>query len=156
NNDTKFGSVGGILTPLGDLDYFSLGTVTAGQTVFLTSRKPSQSPIDPTVAIYNAQNGYVVESGSGRPFDGVAQVNVTQTGVYYAVMRAGNNVGNLLVQYLMDIQIVPTGSVNFPNLQVTGITLPGGTPLSGQPVSFSYTVQNVGSLGTGVGSWSDT
>ena len=127
NNDTKFASVAGIVATSGDLDYFNLGTVNAGQTIFLTSRKPSFSPIDPVVSVYNAQNGYVVESGSGRPFDGVAQVNITQTGTYYAVMRAGNNTGGLLSQYVMDIQIVPTGSVNFPNLQVTGIALPPGT-----------------------------
>ncbi|MCY2986427.1 MAG: FG-GAP-like repeat-containing protein [Planctomycetota bacterium] len=156
SNDTKFASVAGVASQGGDLDYFNLGTVNAGQTVFLTSRQPACSPIDPVVSLYNAQNGYVVESGSGRPFDGVAQVNITQTGTYYAVIRAGNNTGSLLSQYVTDIQIVATGSVNFPNLQVTAITLPGGAPLSGQSITFSYTVQNVGTQSTGVSGWADS
>ena len=76
---------------------------------------------------------------------GVAQVNITQTGVYYAVMRAGNNTGGLLDQYILDVQILPTGSVaDFANLQVTNIDLPTGSIQSGQTVSITYTVKNVG------------
>jgi hypothetical protein len=108
------------------------------------------------VAVYNASNGYMVESGSGRPFDGVAQVNITQTGTYFAVMRGGNNTSGLTAQYLLDVNIVPTGSVDFPNLQVTASRLPAGGPfLSGQPVTFDYTVTNVGSQPTNTGNWSD-
>ena len=93
----------------------------------------------------------MVEAGSGRPFDGVAQVRITQAGTYYAVMRGGNNTGGLLDQYVLDVQIVPTGSVTFPNLQVTSVAAPtGGNIRSGDPVTISFTVKNVGSLPTGV------
>ena len=73
----------------GDLDYFNLGTVTAGQSIFLTPRVPASSGLDPVVAVYDANNGYMVET-NGRPFDGVAQVDISKDGTYYAVMRGGN------------------------------------------------------------------
>ena len=69
--------VTGFLRPLGDLDYFNLGTINAGQTIFLTHTQAVGSSLDPSSASTTPQNGYVVESGSGRPFDGVAQVNIT-------------------------------------------------------------------------------
>ena len=72
SGSTKFASVTGFLRSSGDLDYYSLGTVQAGQTVFLTSRKPSSSG-RPGGEHVQRENGYVVESGSGRPFDGVAR-----------------------------------------------------------------------------------
>src|SRR5262249_49629323 len=90
---TSSATVTGAISSSSDLDYFSLGTVSAGQTILLSSRKPSYSGLDPVVSVYNATNGYVVESGNGRPFDGVAQVDITTSGVYYAVMRAGNVTG---------------------------------------------------------------
>jgi hypothetical protein len=156
SGDNRTATVGGAILPAGELDYFNLGTVSAGETIFLTSRVPGTSSLDPVVAVYNASNGYMVESGSGRPFDGVAQVNITQTGTYFAVMRGGNNAGGLTAQYLLDVNIVPTGSVDFPNLQVTSVALPGGGPfLSGQSVTFDYTVTNVGSQPTNTGNWSD-
>jgi hypothetical protein len=156
SGDSRTATVAGAILPAGELDYFNLGTVNAGETIFLTSRKPGTSPLDPVVAVYNATNGYMVESGSGRPFDGVAQVNITQTGTYFAVMRGGSSTGGLTAQYLMDVNIVPTGSVDFPNLQVTGDHLAVGGPfLSGQPVTFDYTVTNVGSQPTNTGNWSD-
>src|SRR4029077_1409640 len=111
--------------------------------------------LDPVVAIYNAANGYVVESGTSRPSGGVAQGNVAPTRTYFAVMRAGSSTGGLLDQYLMDINVVPTGSVDFPNLQVTTVDPTTGGPFtSGQPVTFDFTVQNVGSQPTNSGSWS--
>src|SRR5262249_17979474 len=105
SGSNRTGTGAGYVQTTADLDYFNLGTVNAGQTIFLSTRKTTTSNLDPVVAIYNASNGYVVESGNGRPFDGVAQVNVTTTGVYYAVMRSGTGTGGLLDQYLMDVNI---------------------------------------------------
>ena len=149
------GSVTGYASSNGDLDYFNLGTISAGQSIFLTTRKPGSSGIDPTVSIYNAANAYIPEAGNGRPFDGVAQVDVKQTGVYYAVIHANNLTGGLLSQYIMDIQVVATGSLVFPNLQVTSVTNPSGTLQSGQPATLSFTVTNVGNQPTQVGNWYD-
>src|SRR5207237_489828 len=135
------------------LDYFNLGTVDAGQTILLSTRKLGTSQLDPVVAIYDAAGGYVVEKG-GRPFDGVAQVEITKAGTYYALMRGGNGTGGILDQYILDVQIVR--SFDFPNLEVTDIVLPTGSSLqSGQPVTFSWTVKNVGNKNTQVTAWSD-
>src|SRR5262249_26664634 len=141
----RSGSVAGYVQTPGDLDYFNLGTVSAGETIFLTTRKPGTSNLDPVVAVYNAANGYTVESGAvhhdrsghpdhagtGRPSDGAAQVNATQTGTYFAVMRSLTGPGALLPQSPLDVNIVPPGSVAFPNPQVTGTPPPAGTPQSG-------------------------
>ena len=156
NGDAKYASATGSIRTAADLDYFNLGTIEAGKTIFLTSRMPGYSGLVPVVSVYNATNGYMVEAGSGRPFDGVAEVRITQAGTYYAVMRGGNNTGSLLDQYVMDVQVVPTGSVTFPNLQVTAVTTPsGGNIRSGDPATISFTVKNVGSLATGIAGWTD-
>ncbi|MGC8990687.1 MAG: hypothetical protein ACP5MD_11230, partial [Verrucomicrobiia bacterium] len=55
-------------------------------------------------------------------------------------------------EYLLDVMILPTTDVTFPNLQVTQLQVPLTTGLkSGAPLSFSFTVENVGSLATPVG-----
>ena len=148
-------SVTGYTSTNNDLDYFNLGTIQAGQSIFLTTSKPSYSGIDPTVSVYNASNAYIPEAGSGRPFDGVAQVDITTTGVYYAVIHANNLTGALLSQYIMNIQVVTTGSLVFPNLQVTTVTPPTGTLQSGQSTTLTYTVTNVGNQPTQVPNWYD-
>jgi hypothetical protein len=151
---TKTASVAGAITTGGDLDYFNLGTIQPGMTIFLSVRKPSSSPLDPVVSLYDSNNGYVVKT-SGRPFDSVAQIDVRKADTYYAVVRGGNGTGGLLDQYILDVQIVPTGTINFANLQVSGIMLPHPPTQSGQQVTFSYTVTNIGNQATDVASWSD-
>jgi hypothetical protein len=155
NGSDKTASVAGTIYSNADLDYYSLGTISSGQTIFLSTRKPAASNLDPIVGIYTSSNGYVTEAGSGRPFDGVAQVNITTTGTYYAVMRAGSGTGALNDSYVLDVDVAPTGSKDFPNLQVTAVTNPTGTIVSGQQVNFDFTVQNVGTKATGATSWSD-
>jgi hypothetical protein len=155
SGSSMIATVTGYAATNNDLDYFNLGTISAGQSIFLTTSKPSYSGIDPTVSIYNASNAYIPEAGSGRPFDGVAQVDITTTGVYYAVIHANNLTGALLSQYLMNIQVVATGSLVFPNLQVTAVTAPSGTLQSGQTTTLTFTVTNVGNQPTQVGNWYD-
>src|SRR5207249_4332497 len=65
------------------------------------------------------------------------------------------NTGALLDQYILDVDIVPTGSVDFPNLQVITVNPPTGAIISGQTVNFDFTVKNVGSLATGATAWND-
>ena len=152
----QVGSAMGYIRFNGDLDYFNLGTLTNGSTVFINARLPVGSDLAPVVSLYDASNGYLVEAGSGRPFDGVSEVRITQTGTYYAVVRGASGGGGLDAFYILDAQVVPTGSVLFPNLQVTDITLPTGSEiLSGQSVTFSFNVKNVGSAATPTGDWTD-
>ncbi|HRT58922.1 MAG TPA: CARDB domain-containing protein, partial [Candidatus Paceibacterota bacterium] len=139
-----------------DLDYFNLGIVEAGKTIFLGSRQPASSPLVPVVSVYDANGVYLPEAGSGRPSDGVAEVRIQQTGVCYALIRPGAGSAGLMSEYLLDVLILPTEDVVFPNLQVTSLDLPVTTGLrSGEPFTFAFTVANVGSLATPGGLWFD-
>jgi hypothetical protein len=156
SGETRFANASGFIRAGTDLDYFNLGTITNGSSIFLNVRLPAFSGLIPVVSIYNAANQYQNEVGSGRPNDSVAEVRVTQTGTYYAVVRGTDNTAGLTEQYVLDAQVVPTGSVSFPNMQVTSIGLPtGGGSQSGQPVTFSFRVENVGSLATPGANWID-
>ncbi|HEX7863031.1 MAG TPA: FG-GAP-like repeat-containing protein [Verrucomicrobiae bacterium] len=138
-----------------DVDYYNLGTLTNGSTVFLAVRVPSGSTLDPVVGVYNAANGYVTEVTGGRATDGVAQVQITSTGTYYAVVRGNDGSSGLMAHYILDAQVVPTGSVSFPNLQVTSITPLSGTINSGDNVAITFVVSNAGSSATAGSSWTD-
>ena len=156
NASARLGSIAGYIGSSGDLDYYSLGTITNGSSVFLNTRLPSTSGLTPVVSLYNASNVYQNEAPGGRASDGVAQVNITQSGIYYAVVRGANGIGGLGEQYVLDVQVIPTGSVSFPNLQVATVVPPGGSTItSGQPVTLSYTVQNIGSVATPTSTWTD-
>src|SRR5262249_44652969 len=52
--NNKSGSGAGYVKTTSDLDYFNLGNIAAGQTIFLSTRKPASSNLDPVVAIYNS------------------------------------------------------------------------------------------------------
>jgi len=156
NGPVRIGSVAGYIQITGNLDYFNLGPILAGQTIYLNTYKPSSSGLEPVVSIYRSDNTYVAESGGGRPFDGVAELRITQSDTYYAVIRGANLSGGLLDQYVLYVQVRPSDSLNFPNLQVTDIGVPTEIGIqSGQNISFSYTVRNVGSFLTPVERWAD-
>ncbi|HEY9174147.1 MAG TPA: LamG-like jellyroll fold domain-containing protein, partial [Verrucomicrobiae bacterium] len=156
NGNTRAAVIGGYTQLSTDLDYFGLGTIEAGKTVFLRTRQPASSPLAPVVSLYNAANAYMPEAGSGRPSDGVAEVRIEQTGGYYALVRAGGNSAGLMSEYLLDVSVLPTTDVVIPNLQVTNIFVPVATGLrSGDPFTFSFAVANVGSLATPVSLWFD-
>ncbi len=156
SGDSRFGSVAGTIQSAGELDYFNLGSIAAGQTIYLTARRPGLSPITPVVSVYTAANAYMPESGGGRPFDGVAEVRITTAGTYFAAVRNGNPSSTSLDQYVLDVQVVPTGSLDFPNLIVSEIVPPsGGGTLSGQTIQLAFTVRNGGALATPVPAWFD-
>jgi hypothetical protein len=155
SNNTRNSSGAGYIRTGTDLDYYNLGPLTNGSTVFLAVRVPAGSALDPVVGVYNSANGYMTEVNSGRPTDGVAQVQITQTGTYYAVVRGNNGSSGLFAHYILDVQVVPTGSVNFPNLQVSSVTPPSGSINSGDTVAVSFTVSNVGSSATVASTWTD-
>lgn len=156
SGDSRFGSVAGTIQSAGELDYFNLGPIAAGQTIYLTARRPGLSPVTPVVSVYTAANAYMPESGGGRPFDGVAEVRITTAGTYYAAIRNGNPSSTSLDQYVLDVQVVPTGSLDFPNLIVSEIVPPSGSGiLSGETVPLAFTVRNGGALATPVSSWFD-
>ncbi|MCS7091075.1 MAG: CARDB domain-containing protein [Verrucomicrobiota bacterium] len=148
--------VAGYVQTATDFDYFNLGVIEAGKTVFISTREPTGSPLVPVVSLYNAANVYLPEAGGGRPSDGVAEVRIEQTGTYYALLRAGAGSAGLMSEYLLDVLVLPTADVVFPNLQVLDLVVPVTTGLrSGDIFSFRYSVTNVGSLPTPVNRWFD-
>lgn len=156
SSNTASASIGGYIHNATDLDYFNLGTVSNGYTIFLSVRQPVSSPLAPVVSVYNSANVYQPEAAGGRADDGVAEVPITQTGSYYALVRGGQGTGGLDAQYLLDIETAPSGAVSFPNLQVVSVTPPsGGGIQSGQLITYSFTVRNVGSLATPSANWTD-
>ncbi|HET7625544.1 MAG TPA: FG-GAP-like repeat-containing protein, partial [Verrucomicrobiae bacterium] len=156
NGTHRSATVAGYVRTPTDLDYINLGVVSNGYSIFLNAREPSSSALQPVVSVYNSANEYQTEAPGGRSDDGVAEVRVTQTDNYYALIRGAGGIGDLNSQYVLDIETVPTGDVSFPNLQVTSLTPPsGGGIQSGQDINYSFTVQNVGSLATPGADWSD-
>lgn len=150
------GTALGYIRYAGDVDYFALGTITNAWTIFLSAVVPQGAGLAPVVSLYDAANNYMAEAVGGRAFDNAAQINITQTGSYYAVVRASGNEGGLEDYYSLNVQVVPTGTVSFPNLQVVNVDPPTGSALaSGEPAAFDYVVKNVGNLPTGAADWTD-
>ena len=156
SGNSQVANVAGTILTSSDLNYFNLGTIQAGYSVLISSQLTSTSPLSPVVSVYNASDVYQNKT-NGRPFDGVGQFDITQTGTYYALMQGGSATGGLLDQCVMNVQIVPTSSLaQLPNLEVTSISLPSGSNIqSGQQVTFSWTVTNEGQAPTNVANWSD-
>ncbi len=151
----RYGSMAGCIRTSGDLDYYSIAGITNGSTVFVSVRLPSTSRLSPVVSLYDKNNQYLAEAPGGRPNDGVAQVRITQDGAYYAVVRGSEGVGGITEQYVVDFQVIPSGNVNFPNLQVTSLIPPTGLITSGGSISFGFSVTNIGSVATPAAAWSD-
>ncbi|MEI6568438.1 MAG: hypothetical protein WCR20_17295, partial [Verrucomicrobiota bacterium] len=156
NTNGQSGSIAGRIRAVSDLDYYSLGNITNGSSIFLNVRLPGSSSLGPIVSVYNSSGIYQPETIGGRSSDGLANVPITVSGTYYALVRSGNGTGGLNDQYVLDANVVPTGSVNFPNLVVTAVNPPtGGGILSGQNMAYSYTIANLGNAPTLVGNWID-
>ncbi len=156
NVSGQAGNVAGTLLTSGDLNYFNLGTVQAGQSILLNTYLQTGSALNPVVSVYNASGVYMNKT-NGRPFDGVGQIDITTTGTYYALIQNGNSTSGVLDQYVLNVQIVPTSSVALlPNLEVTNISVPTSTGIeSGQQITFGWAVTNAGQAVTNVASWSD-
>lgn len=146
----------GYVNSANDLDYFQLGEVAQGSTLYLTVRLASgENPLVPIVAVYDAANGYVPEEG-GQAFDSVAEIRVQKTGNYFVMVRGAGTTSGLTAQYVMEARKVPTGTISFPNLQVANITLPAVTQiLSGSETTIRYTVRNAGGSSTLAANWTD-
>ncbi len=156
NGNSKVANVAGTILAAGDLNYYNLGTIQAGQSILLNTQLPTSSGLTPVVSVYNSLGVYQPKT-NGRPFDGVGQIDITTTGTYYALVQGGNSTNGLFDQYVLNVQVLPTSSLaQLPNLEVTSISLPTASNIqSGQPVTFSWTVTNAGQAPTNVSSWSD-
>ncbi|MCX8155476.1 MAG: FG-GAP-like repeat-containing protein [Verrucomicrobiae bacterium] len=153
--DQRLGYAFGMANSVGELDYFHLGYLTNGTTVFLLGRTPTGSTMAPAVSLYNALGQLQNEVGGGNPGDAAAEVRIIADGPYYALVRGTTPATGLRAHYVLEVRAVPTGTVTFPNLLVSSVSLPGGLPLSGQTVTYSFTVVNTGTLATAEASWFD-
>ncbi len=156
NVDGAAGSMAGRIRVTADLDYLNLGTITNGSSIFVNVRQPGSSTLQPVVSVYNSAGVYQPESVGGRPNDSVANVPVTTSGTYYLLVRAGSGTGGINDQYVVDVNVVPTGSINFPNLVVSAVNPPSGSGiLSGRDIVYSFTVGNIGNAATVAANWMD-
>ena len=154
--NNRSGEAAGISRTSGELDYFSLGSITAGNTVFLSTRQPSTSTFVPVVSLYSSTGVLMAEYTGGRAGDGVAQAPISVTDTYYALVRTSGSTGGIACEYILDVLIVPTADISFPNLQVTNLTpLPATGLQSGQATTVTFRVDNLGNLATGAVSWTD-
>lgn len=147
--------VAGIVHSPTDLDYFHLGALPAGKTLFVSVAQPATSSFLPVVAVYNAAGQFINEV-NGAPGDGSAEVRISTPDDYYLLVRSTGATGNYMSQYVADVQVHETSSVAIPNLQVTAVDLPPESNLkSGDSFTYAFTVTNVGSADIAAGSWSD-
>jgi hypothetical protein len=156
DNNQRSGSISGFVESTTDRDYFALGEIQAGETIFLSADVPGTSPLEPVVSVYDATDTFVGEVPTGRSGDGVGEVSILTTGDYYALVRPSGTTGGLMSEYRLAVQAVPTDSANFANLQVASVTLPGASGItSGDTVAFDFTVENIGADATVATSWID-
>ncbi|WCJ60887.1 FG-GAP-like repeat-containing protein [Fontisphaera persica] len=151
----RVGYAFGMVNSIGELDYFYLGYLTNGSTVFLLGRTPGGSSMAPAVSLYNASGQLQNEVTGGNSGDAAAEVRITADGHYYALVRGTTSAAGLRAYYVLEARVVPTGTVTFPNLVVSSVILPAGTPLSGQTIQYAFTVVNTGTLVTAESTWFD-
>jgi len=154
--NNRSGEAAGVSRTSGELDYFNLGSITAGNTVFLSTRQPSTSTFVAVVSLYNSTGVLMAEYTGGRTGDGVAQAPISATDTYYALVRTSGSTGGIACEYVLDVLVVPTADISFPNLQVTSLSpLPATGLQSGQATTVTFRIDNLGNLATGAVSWTD-
>ena len=134
-----------------DGDYFNLGTVNAGETVFLSVRLPGIGNLKPVVEFRDSTNSLLTIAPN--PSSSVGRTDITRTGTYYAVIWGLGGQGPY-GQYLLDVAIWPTGELEFADLGVSQIVTPT-TASSGETIHVSWTVGNFGTGTTDVATWYD-
>ena len=134
-----------------DEDFFCLGTVETGETIYLTTRLPSVSALSPLIEICDAVGtGIVLAPGSP---DAPVALDVTTEGVYYAIVMADRGAGSR-GQYLLDAAVWPTGDLESPDLTPTAISMPTSA-MSGETILVEWAVANEGTAPSDVDEWYD-
>jgi hypothetical protein len=145
----------GLVHNTADLDYFNLGVIPAGKTVFLSAALPPTSSFLPVVALYNSAGVFMSEF-NGSTGDGSAEVRINSPDTYYLLVRSTGGTGSYMSQYVTEVQVHETSTVTIPNLQITAVPMPPESGLqSGSAYTYSFTVTNVGSADIAAQPWSD-
>jgi autotransporter-associated beta strand protein len=147
----RSGTIAGTIMAPGDKDYFNLGTVAAGESIFLSLRLPQSSTLVPVVEIRDANNNVV--DIAPNPSTSVARFDVTSTGTYYALVVSFSGEGEF-GQYLLDAAVWPTGLLQEPDLAVASITLPSSAAIGGV-AHLNWSVGNYGTGSTDTVTWYD-
>ena len=134
-----------------DQDYFSLGSVQDGETIFLSLRLPESTALRPVIEIRDAGNGLV--GLAANPSDSAALVDIATPGIYYAVVVATTGQGPR-GQYLLEAAISPTGDREFADLVPSSVAGPA-TAASGEIVTFVWEAGNYGTGVSNADSWFD-
>ena len=135
-----------------DEDYFSLGTVSAGESIFLVLRLPDSSWLAPVLEVRDANN--LVVAVEPDPEVAHLRVDITTTGTYYAVVVAVDGQGNTRHQYLLDAAIWPSSVAGFADLVPADVAGPVSAS-SGETVQITWQVDNQGNAGTDSSEWYD-
>lgn len=154
-NGIDSASVGGFISGPTQLDYFDIGFIPAGTTIFLSVRKPEGSILAPIVGVYN-QSGFLVNEVGGNTSDDNAEVPIAISGNYYVLIRANIATSGINGDYLLDVRSLPSDELNFPNLQVTRLDdIPATGLRTGDSLDVVFEVTNTGNLATPVSAWVD-
>ncbi|MDF7800708.1 FG-GAP-like repeat-containing protein [Pontiellaceae bacterium B1224] len=153
SSSNSVGTIAGYVGHVADNDYYSIGPVANEQTILVGVRVPNDSGLVPVVSVYNSAGAYQTEEGATG--DGSAEVRVTESNTYFAVVRSGENTGGLGKDYILDVEVLPTAAVVIPNLGVSLVGTPSGGIESGDSILISYIVENIGSAATQEGAWFD-
>ncbi|MCC5805515.1 MAG: VCBS repeat-containing protein [Opitutales bacterium] len=154
-DDVFTASATGCVRTTADLDYFDLGVIEAGRTVFLSTQLPEGSPLLPVVDLFR-EDGSLVPRDSGSAAGAAAEVTVTATGNYFALVRASGTSAGPTSAYALDVVVAPSDFADFANLVVTEVAFTAPDPLlSGGDLGFTFTVANIGNTDIPAGGWID-
>ncbi len=132
-----------------DEDYFNLGVITSGKSLFLTTYQPCGSQLNPAVQLRN-EDGVIVVPTVISP-DGALQFDVTETKQYYVLIFANSGEG-AFGQYVVDARI--RQNTDFPDL-VPMVTSIANVAEAGESIDIEWTVRNDGNTPTAEGTWQD-
>ena len=134
-----------------DEDYFNLGTVQNGETIFLNLRLPNSSDLIPVIEVRDASNNVVqiIQDPTGT----VGRASISALGNYYATVVGLSGQGPR-GQYLLDAAIWPTGELASPDLAFSDVSTPTNAS-SGETIHVTWTIGNYGTGNTEVSDWFD-
>ena len=146
----------GFASSTSDNDWYSLGTLTNGTTVLLSADCEPGGSVVPAVTVYNTLSEDVGEIGT--PGDATAEVRITSDDTYYVKVWPVSGAGDsqFLDGVRLNTLVVPTGSLDLPNLIVESVGVPVEENLeSGDGITVSYTAANSGTTNIISANWTD-